>query len=324
LVATPDAWKISLMPSNPIPSLVALALLSPLAPAFRSQDPKPPAPAAEAPVAKPKEAVGERLTAWPKLAPKDKDQVTLDIERLVKQRTPEMGVQAHAGLVGAGDAAVPMLLDRYGREKDEDALKRLREVLIEATHAEQTRLLAKEFDGKLPLTRTFVLWRVAAFPDPEVRPAAEASWARIQKLADKADPDERYAAALCCASTGSTAGLDALYEAAQKRWDKHGVEIRAALEGCRGPEACALALEKLNQADQQKDRKLKVAALRLLAGCGEKSAAKRVRWFLDEEDNAVRIAAINALRGIVDGAPPEEQLSAFEAIETAKKWKDRV
>jgi hypothetical protein len=50
----------------------------------------------------------------------------------------------------------------------------------------------------------------------------------------------------------------------------------------------------------------------------------RVRFFLDDDDNQVRVAAINACRGIVDGAPPEEQLPVFEAIESAKKWKERV
>lgn len=319
------------MQANPISSSLALVLFAALAAGSPSQEParsdplKPPPASGEGSVpAVAASAPIERLAAWPKLAPKDRDQVQQDIERLVKQRSPEMGDLARAGLIAAGPGAVPLLLDKYGREKDEDGQKRLREILVETTRADQTQLLAKEFDGQHARTRAFVLWRVAAFPDPSLRPAAEASWARIEKQGDKLEPEERYAAALCCASTGSTVGLEALYEAAQKRWDRHGVELRSALEGCRGSEATAFALEKLNEADKAKDRKLKVAALRLLAGCGEKTAARRVGAFLEDEDNAVRIAAINALRGIVDGAPPEEQLSAFEAIETAKRWKGRL
>jgi hypothetical protein len=38
----------------------------------------------------------------------------------------------------------------------------------------------------------------------------------------------------------------------------------------------------------------------------------------------VRVAAINALRGIVDGQEPLEELSVFGAIELAKTWKVRV
>jgi hypothetical protein len=36
------------------------------------------------------------------------------------------------------------------------------------------------------------------------------------------------------------------------------------------------------------------------------------------------VVTINALRGIVDGDGPLEQLSSFEAIEMAKKWKSRI
>jgi len=64
--------------------------------------------------------------------------------------------------------------------------------------------------------------------------------------------------------------------------------------------------------------------LRMLAGCGDASALPPIRKYLDDDDNQIRVAAINACRGIVDGDPPLEQLPVFEAIETAKKWKDRL
>ena len=56
---------------------------------------------------------------------------------------------------------------------------------------------------------------------------------------------------------------------------------------------------------------------------GEKAQAARLRPLLDDEDNAIRVAAINALRGMVDGEPPIEDLAAFEAIEMAAAWKGR-
>ena len=67
-----------------------------------------------------------------------------------------------------------------------------------------------------------------------------------------------------------------------------------------------------------------VAGLRLLAGCGDASALAAVGRHLDSSDNSIRIEAINACRGIVDGDPPLARLSAFEAIEVAKKWKGRL
>ena len=233
-----------------------------------------------------------------------------------------MGVQAREALVAAGAAAVPFVLDRYGKERDEEAALRLREVLVATTQADQTRLLAKEFASKHAPARVFALWRAAAFPDPELKEPAAAALARARKAGDKAEPEEVYAAALCCASAGSTEGFDVLFQAAQKRWDKKGVEIRAALEGSRGEPATQVALEKLGAAGE--DRAQRVASLRLLAGCGTKTAVTRVKPLLDDQDNSVRVSAINALRGIVDGDPPLEQLSVFDVIETAKKWKERV
>lgn len=274
-------------------------------------------PASDAPAPKPKKQV-EYLTAWP--APANKDALLVDIEKLCKLRTPEMGVQARESLQSQGAAAVPFLLERLGKERDENAAKRVREVLVAVTAAAQTRLLAKEFDSRFETTKTFALWRAAAFPDPAIRPAAEAAWKKIDKLGAKADPEQRYAAALCAASTGSLIGVDVLQETALKNWDRRGVELRAALEGVRGPEAAKIVIAKLKDADQRQ----KVAVLRLLAGCGDKSALPAVKPFLDDDDNQLRVSAINACRGIVEGAPPLEQLPVFEAIETAKKWKEKI
>jgi Holliday junction DNA helicase RuvA subunit len=72
------------------------------------------------------------------------------------------------------------------------------------------------------------------------------------------------------------------------------------------------------------DRKATVAALRMLAGCGIKEDAGRIKVLLSNEDNSIRVATINALRGMVDGDGPLEDISAFEAIETAKKWAGRI
>ncbi len=288
--------------STLLPIALAAATALPAAAATR-EDPPAPAP---------------KLEAWPK--PDNKEKLLTDIERVVKAHVPEMAVQGRDELIAVGAAAVPFVLQRYGREKDEEARDRLHEVLLAITAADQTRLLAKEFDDKLTPVRTFALWRASYFPDAGIRAAADKAWQRIQKQGDKADEEERYAAALCTAATGSTVGLEGLYDACNgKRWDKSKRELRAALEGCRGPDASKFVLARLEGAD----RRGKVAVLRMLAGCGDRESAARLRPFLDEEDNSIRVAAINALRGMVDGAPPLEDLSAFEAIEMAKEWKGK-
>jgi hypothetical protein len=297
----------------PLGLLVGATLLPGSAHGARAQDPPPPAPKAEAPITE-----SPKLAAWPK--PTSKDTLLTDIERVIKAHVPEMAQGGHDGLVAEGAAAVPFVLERYGKEQNEDARDRLFEVLIQITAADQTRLLAKEFDDKLTPVRVFTLHRAAAFPDKGIAPAAEKSWARLVKAGDKADPDERYAAALCAASAGSVVGIDALFEACQsKRWDREQKGIRLALEGARGKPATDLVLAKLDKAD----RKGKVAVLRMLAGCGEAAQAGRLRPLLDDEDNTIRVATINALRGMVDGEQAIAGLSAFEAIEMAKTWKGR-
>lgn len=175
------------------------------------------------------------LTAWPK--PQKKEQITTDLDRVVKASIPEMAEGGHQGLVAEGTAAVPFVLERYGREKDDEVLARLKAVLMEITKPEQTRLLAQDFAHKDVLHRTFALWRCAAWPDAQIKPLAEAAWAKVVKQGEKADADERYAAALCTTASGSLAAFDAVFEIAQKSWAKKGGELRIALEAVRGPGA---------------------------------------------------------------------------------------
>jgi hypothetical protein len=264
------------------------------------------------------EAQPEKLAAWPK--PADKDALLTAIEKVCKAGTEEMERSGRESVTAAGAAAVPLLLDRYGKERAEDARDRLQDVLIAQTDASMTRLLAARFEDKNELVRTFALWRVAAFPDAEVKAAADKAWAKVSKLGAKANADERYAAALCCASAGSLAGMEALWEATSAKWDKKQRELRAALNGVRCKEASEWALARI----KGDDRKATVAALRMLAGCGIKEDAGRIKVLLSNEDNSIRVATINALRGMVDGDGPLEDISAFEAIETAKKWAGRI
>lgn len=256
------------------------------------------------------------LTAWPK--PQKKEQITTDLDRVVKASIPEMAEGGHQGLVAEGTAAVPFVLERYGREKDDEVLARLKAVLMEITKPEQTRLLAQDFAHKDVLHRTFALWRCAAWPDAQIKPLAEAAWAKVVKQGEKADADERYAAALCTTASGSLAAFDAVFEIAQKSWAKKGGELRIALEAVRGPEPTKTLLGRLGG-----ERKAKIAALKMLAGCGDKSAVGPLKPLLDDTDNEIRVVTINALRGVVDGDSPLDQLSAFESIEMAKKWKER-
>ena len=270
----------------------------------------------------------ERLTEWPALDRDAGAEVKKEVARLREARTETMGEEGHAALVLVGDAAAPALLVALGKEKDEEAQARIEAVLDEITGPPHTRLLAAEFTDRSPVVRTWAMGRAALFPDPGTRAAAQAAWkvarSRTEKKADedlkKPDRDELTAAALALAASGGADGLPYLFRRARNGWKTLGPTMHAALEGLRGEEATAILLPHLDG-----DRTDLVAALRMLAGCGTReTAVGRLKPFLDSEDTGVRIATINALRGIVDGAPPLPHLSAFDAIERAKEWKRRI
>jgi Spy/CpxP family protein refolding chaperone len=299
-------------------ALLTLGATAALAHAAPLQD--PPAPAQPA-AAKPE----EKLKEWPKLEGKAAATMRADVEKLRKPNTPAMGEAAEAALVAVGAAAAPDLLAALGKEKDLEARLRVENVLDQITGAPHTRLLAPEFANKSTSVRTWTLKRCSMFPDSELRAAAEEALAKVQAAkAKKPDlegaDDELYAAALCVTSAGGLAGLDALSSAALDQWGKRGPEIRAALNGVRSDEATDRVLPLVAESDRKKI----VAGLNLLAGCGSRKAVGAVRPHLDSTDNSIRVAAINAMRGIVDGAAPIDKLSAFDAIEMAKQWKERA
>jgi hypothetical protein len=262
-----------------------------------------------------------RAEEWPELAEAERGRVKRDVERLRAARTEGMGAQAHEALVADGAAVAPALLAALGRERDEGARARIVAVLDLVTAAEHTRLLTPSFEDQSAEVRVWSLRRVARFPDPGVRAQAEAALAAAREASKKqrAEQAEVLAAALAATSAGSTRGLDVLVETARERWNAEGAAIRAACEGARGPEASAAVVPGLAG-----ERDATIAALNVLAGCGDRDTVEHVKPLLDSEDNGIRVAAINALRGMVDGEPPLDKLPVFDAIERAKRWKARV
>ena len=267
-----------------------------------------------------------RLEEWPALSSDERKTVRTDVERLRKAHTEEMGEQARAALIAAGAAIVPELLPKLGKEKDEDALERMDEVLAAVVGPQHTRLLAKEFSDRSMPVRTWALRAAARFPDPGTREAAEKALAKVEKRLERVeektreDAAEHLAASLAATAAGSLEGLSYLHVRARKGWGDLGADMRAALEAVRGPQATTAVAAHLDG-----ERIDVVAALNLLSGCGDReTAVPIVKPHLDSSDNSIRIAAINALRGIVDGEPPVDKLPVFEAIELAKRWKARV
>jgi hypothetical protein len=299
-------------------ALALVALIAPraLAQAGNSAAAQDPPPKKEQDQEQPKPV--EKAQAWPEV---DAAAIKSEVERLRKARTEEMGADAQAVLIAAGAGVAPFLIDKLPHEKDESALARMKSVLEVVTDARHTRLLMQRFGDRAPEVRIWSLTRVALFPDPGVRAEAEKACAAALKRKAKADPQELFAAALCCASSGSFVGFERICSAAEESWGADGEAIGTALGALRGPQAT----ERVAPLLKEESRKRQQAGLRLLAACGDKqTAVGLVAPFLDNTDNTLRVAAINALRGIVDGDPPLPKLPVFEAIERANKWKARL
>ena len=263
----------------------------------------------------------ERLEAWPELPRSERRQVKLEIDKLRKAATEGMESSAREALAGIGDRAAPMLLRSLSKERLADARERFAEVLESLVDARHTRLLAEHLDDRSLELRIFCLQRVAAYPDPALFASAEKAWAMVQARKEKGEADGREldAAALACLSAGSPVTLEAVFERTKKRWAREGLAIRAACEGARSDEATRELLPHLDGTKQEK-----LAALRMLAGCGTKLALPELKHLLDSSDQALRVATLDALRGIVDGLPPMGRASVFDTIEEIDKWKKRI
>lgn len=288
-----------------MPIVCALLLVCPFAIQEKSP-PAPNAPAQSTPASKP----GEKAD-WPKL-PAGKQEELLAKLTLFKRASAERAKELVKELRSYGKGAVPVLL--MPLEKAEPEWKtRLLALLDEIADSSDTARLLHSADSKTPSIRQYALRRASLFAKPEHAQA-------FAKFIADSDPENRFYAALGASRAGSVAGLPTLLEMGGARWEEHRKEILSALGGVRGVEATK-AIRPLLDA---KDDDQVLLGLRLLAGAGDTTMPFFISGFLDSANNRLKEEAVNALRAIVDRAPPLENLSVFDLIDQAKQWKERL
>ncbi|MEM9382952.1 MAG: hypothetical protein AAGB93_23590, partial [Planctomycetota bacterium] len=193
-----------------------------------------------------------------------------------------------------------------------------------------TRLLAAHLEETSDALRRYAVRRVAVLGDAGLRERADGLMEALEERA--ADPKARKKvapldldlAATLCLSTGSPRGLGRVIVLAEpESWVEWKTTLRPACSGARaaGDEVARAVAGALLGAEEVSER---VAALNLLAYAGTKDLARAVVPALDAEENQVKVAAINALRRMVDDDPPLDKLSTFDAIERANRWKSRL
>ena len=260
----------------------------------------------------------ERLTAWPEL--RDEARVEKDVARLRAAETEAMGQQAGEALIADGAMVAPLLLRGLSRELKEDARERITAVLEAVVGAPHTRLLGEWFDDRSAVVRVWTRRKAARYADPGLRERAQAAWAKVQKLGERAEPEEVSVTALLLTSTGDLSQLERVIARAQERWVQESTLLREVFASLRGSQVGGLLGAGLKDAPRQRASTL----LRLLAAAGTRDQLSFVAPYLEQNDNTLRVDAINACRAIVDGDPPLDRLAVFEAIEMAKKWKERL
>lgn len=270
----------------------------------------------------------ERHDEWPE--PVSSEAVRTSLAKVRKRATKEMERQGLAELAAIGPAAAPFLLRALGKERDDDTARVLVEALDGVTTVEYTRALAESFDDRKAAVRNYALERAAVLGDPGLGKVAGEIWKDLEeRLADerereRVDEGTVRAAALLAFSCGHVAAVPAVIErAGSKAYGAHRDALGAAAghAGANAPEIADALAVSLAEGRPMSER---LGALRLLTHAGSKEQSRAIAAALDARENPVKIAAINALRRIVDGEPPIEKMSAFDAIERAKKWKSRL
>lgn len=277
-------------------------------------------------------AANERTNVWPDVD--STEALRTSLAKIRKATSDEMERQGQAEIVVMGAGAAPLLLKALGKERSTDARKRIVTALDAVTTATFTPALAELFGEKKVNVRNYVLQRVAELGDPQQRETADGLWSDLQKqLADKrkaskVDPGTVDATALLAFACGSPASAEHMIErAGSKGFSKISDSLNAAAANARASGEApsrAVADALLESLTKDSPMKSRLGALRLLTFAGSEDDARKVAAQLDAAENQVKIAAINALRQMVDGDPPIKKLSAFDAIERAKKWKSRI
>lgn len=278
--------------------LLAAILTLAASPATQEKPPETPKPAAQ--------------PTWPALAAKQEQQIKRLCDTLKRIKNDERRDKAEAELVAMGSGVAPVLLERLSdyRVNINEALARVLDQVTDESHAP---LLARHVTDHAVAARTYVVRRLMGFHLPAMAPV-------FREARKDRDKGVVFLAGLGLISAGDLSTLDEVFERADREWDDVASDVQAALPGARGEKATALILKRVVGGEEL----TQVTGLRLVRYVGEPSSAARIAVYLDSESHNVKKAAINALRVVVDGAPPLDQLSVFQAIDMAKTWKTRV
>jgi hypothetical protein len=225
----------------------------------------------------------------------------------------EAAVAATDELVAMGAGVAPLVIARLGEAKASrhaDAFAGILDQVVADQHAPLVEDCAKQKQNEI---RAWAVGWLARHPDEQHRDV-------LEKTADDKDAEVAFRAAAGLLALGDLDRLEAVFETCAEDWPPHAAFVGAVLPPARSAEAAELVFAKMTA----KEVRAQVTGLRLLRSLAPPDTAGRIGSYLDAQQHAVKKEAINALRVVVDGEAPIEDLSVFQAIEQAKQWKERL
>ncbi len=283
---------------------LCLALLATAAPVATQT------PDSKAQDSKPQDKQAKKL-AWPKLSPSASSKLKIGL-RKVKSDDEEKAAEAEANLIAIGPAVAPRMARVLGG-KDEDLHEPAARVLDAVLEKQHAPLIVPWMKKKQPAVRRYVTLRLARFHMNDAKGTLE------KALKDK-DADVQFHAALGLAGLGDFGSLDVVFAHCREGWRDIATTVHEVLEPARSRNAVEELSKRMRDADDQ----AVITGLRLMRSLCPRDYAIVLKSRLDAQQHAIKKEAINALRAVVDGEPPLENLSVFQAIELCKKWKARV
>ncbi len=259
---------------------------------------------------KPGKPIREAAT-WPKLSAKDAGR-TKGLLKLLRSKNEDAASRAEQQLIALGPAVAPLAIAKLTDFKinNNDALRRILNTTTTKIHAP---LIAEHVLSRTIATRLWTLRRMSGWHLEKMAPLFR------RQLTHK-DPEVAFHAAVALASAGEITALDKVFGRCLDNWRNLRDWVAPALQGCRGEPASMAMLEHIDKGSSRET----LTALHILRSVGEKETAHRIKHLLDSEDHNLKKAAINTLRVIIDNQPPLEKLSVFQAINTAREWKQRL
>ncbi len=252
---------------------------------------------------------------WPKLSDPERRRMRFQLRQLEgidgSEAQQAKALQAEEVLSALG-AGITLEVLRQLDSEDEDKVAALERVLDRVLSPEYGPLVARLVKRKESAVRIYAVSRLARNHQQEMAP--------IFREALKDDEDDvQFYAALGLAGLSDMSAMKVVFDRCRKDWSRFAGVIDEVLS----PTRSAASADWVLAAMQPKDVRSQVVGLRLLRSLAPSTYKEKLQAYLDADQNAVKKAAINALRVVVDGDPPLEKLSVFQAIELAEKWRQR-